>query len=348
MSSRAALPLRLWLLLSVFLTAVQLMPTTPAVAAQRSERLRAYEGLGAWVDVYDPRLWQHPVDVVAALRAHGVQTLFLQTSTYRLGAEVFHPRVTATFLEESHRQGMKVVGWYVPDFVDLRRDLRRSLAAVRFRSSSGQGFDSFAMDIESCRVPNPSTRSARLVQLSARVRKAVGRQYPLGAIVISPVATHRVPSGWPGFPYRALSAYYDVFLPMGYYTFRTNGPRAAFQYTRSTLNLLRQDTGKTNLPIHAIGGLAESTDAEEAKAFVDAASKYHAIGASMYDFDTSGPEDWSALAKVRVEPPPRAPAPPPANPPVPTAQQPLFLRLIVIYSPTHVELWSVPFSSVRT
>ena len=47
-----------WLvLLALLCPAVQLFPATPAGAAPRAERLRPYEGLGAWVDVYDPRVW---------------------------------------------------------------------------------------------------------------------------------------------------------------------------------------------------------------------------------------------------------------------------------------------------
>jgi hypothetical protein len=336
---------RVWPLLVGLAMLAPLLVTQPAAAA-RVSKLRSYEGLGAWVDVYDRGLWDLPTEVVQALDAHRVHTLFLQTSTWRIRDQIYRPSATDAFIEEAHRRHMRVVAWYVPDFADLRRDLRRSVAAIRYRTAGGERFDSFALDIESFRVPNPATRSARLVQLSAQIRNAAGGRYSLGAIVISPVATHRVPSGWPGFPYRSLSDYYDVFLPMGYYTFRFNGAGAAFDYTSDTMRLLRSDTGKPNLPIHAIGGLAESTDAAEGRAFVRATRRYHAIGASLYDFNTTGPEDWTALERVRAERPPK-PKAPPQRPSFPV-EAPLYLRLIVIYSPSDVELWSVPFSSVIT
>ena len=325
----------------------------PAEAAPaKNALLKPYEGLGAWVDVYDPLLWRHPEDVVRELKAHGVQTLFLETSSWRVPDPIFKPNVTDIFLTESHRLGIQVVAWYVPDFYDLDRDFRRSMAAIRYRAPNGERFDSFALDIESFRVPDPAKRSRRLVQLSARLRNAVGNRYSLGAIVISPVATHRIPSGWPGFPYRALADYYNVFLPMGYYTFRTNGSASAFNYTRDTLQLLREDTGIPKLPIHAIGGLAESTDGPEAAAFVDAVKRFDAIGASLYDFDTSGPEDWAHIEKVRVDRTKRAPKkksratsapePAPVGPP-----QKLFLRVLVVYSWTNVEMWTIPPSGAR-
>jgi hypothetical protein len=320
----------------------------PATAQRASPRLlRAYEGLGAWVDVYDPTVWRHAADAVREMGAHGVQTLFLETSTYRIRDAIFRPKTVSVFINEAHRLGMQVVAWYVPDFYDLRRDFRRSMAAIRFRTPNGEKFDSFALDIESFRVPDPAKRSARLIELSARLRKAVGGNYPLGAIVISPVATHRVPSGWPGFPFRALARYYDVFLPMGYYSFRTDGATAAFNYTRDTFQLLWKDTGNRKLPIHAIGGLAESTDAAEAKAFVDAVKRFDAIGASLYDFDTTGPEDWAHIEKVRV----RRSRPARTNQPSESAAAEVaprvFLRILVVYSLTDVVMWTIPPSGAR-
>lgn len=324
----------------------------PPVAAQAEASnpglLRAYEGLGAWVDIYDPMLWRHPGDVVREMKAHGVQTLFLETSSWRVRHTIFRPGVVSAFITEAHRLGIQVVAWYVPDFFDLQRDFRRSMAAIRFRTPNGEKFDSFALDIESFRVPDPAKRSARLLQLSARIRKAVGRRYPLGAIVISPVATHRVPSGWPGFPYRALARYYDVFLPMGYYTYRTDGAAAAFNYTRDTLQLLRKDAGNPRLPIHAIGGEAGYTDGAEAKAFVDAVKRFDAIGASLYDFGTTGPEDWAHIEKVRAQRARVARQGPrqPAAAPVPTDPG-LFLRVLLVYSPTDVVMWIIPASGAR-
>ncbi|HEX2069962.1 MAG TPA: hypothetical protein VHH54_07150, partial [Actinomycetota bacterium] len=155
--------------------------------------LRPYEGLGAWVDVYDPTVWRHAADAVRQMDAHGVQTLFLETSSWRIPHDIYRPKTVNVFLTEAHRRGMQVVAWYVPDFRDLKRDFRRSMAAIKFRTPNGQKFDSFALDIESFEVRDVAQRSARLLDLSARIRKAVGRDYPLGAIVISPVATHRVP-----------------------------------------------------------------------------------------------------------------------------------------------------------
>lgn len=340
------------MLLVLLVAASSLFRVPRPVTAQQGGQhlLQAYEGLGAWVDVYDPAVWRHARDAVRQMDAHGVQTLFLETSSWRIGADIFRPKTVNVFLNEAHRRGMRVVAWYVPDFRDLKRDYRRSMAAINFRTPNGQEFDSFALDIESFEVRDVAERSARLLQLSARIRKAVGRDYPLGAIVISPVATHRVPSGWPGFPYRALARYFDVFLPMGYYSYRTDGATAAFNYTRDTLQLLRKDTRNQKLPIHAIGGEAEFTDGPEAKAFVDAVKRFDAIGASLYDFDTSGPEDWKYIEKVRAQRTQQAQTTQPAQltPPGEVRVVPrFFLRILVVYSLTDVVLWTIPPSGAR-
>ncbi|HEX2068879.1 MAG TPA: hypothetical protein VHH54_01580 [Actinomycetota bacterium] len=336
-------------LVVVVASAVTLQVPAPVSAQTGNARLlRPYQGLGAWVDVYDPTVWRHAADAVREMDAHGVQTLFLETSSWRIGADIFRPRTVDVFITEAHRRGMQVVAWYVPDFYNLKRDFRRSMAAIRFRTPGGQRFDSFALDIESFRVRDPAKRSARLIQLSARIRKAAGRTYPLGAIVISPVATHRVPSGWPGFPYRALANYYDVFLPMGYYSYRTDGATAAFNYTRDTLQLLRRDTRNRRLPIHAIGGEAAYTDGAEAKAFVDAVKRFDAIGASLYDFDTSGPEDWAHIEKVQVRRTQgRTRQPAPTTPATVRVVPRFFLRILVIYSLSDVVLWTIPPSGAR-
>ncbi len=318
------------------------------VTAQRANPglLAPYEGLGAWVDVYDPTVWKHAADAVREMDAHGVQTLFLETSSWRIPHDIFRAKTVSVFITEAHRRGIQVVAWYVPDFRNLRRDFRRSMAAIKFRTPNGQKFDSFALDIESFEVRDPAERSARLIQLSARIREAVGRDYPLGAIVISPVATHRVPSGWPGFPYRALARYYDVFLPMGYYSYRTDGATAAFNYTRDTLQLLRRDTRNQRLPIHAIGGEAAYTDGSEAKSFVDAVTRFDAIGASLYDFNTSGPEDWAHIEKVRVRRTQQARSTQPAPGDIRVVPR-FFLRILVVYDLTNVEMWTIPPSGAR-
>ena len=316
MKNQRSLPRPPSLVLALLLcaSAVTLLPGSPARAAS-GPSLSAYRGLGSWVDIYDRRLWRDPEAVVTTLHARGVRTLFLETGNWRIDTAIFKPAVVARFVDEAHRQGMDVVAWYVPDFKDLDRDLTRALAAIDFVTSGGERFDSFGLDIESPEVRDPGVRTSRMLRLSGRIREVVGSSYTLAAIVPSPYAMQLIPTYWPRFPFVELAGMYDVFVPMGYFTFRTNGPDRAADYTSATLRLLAERTG--GAPIHAIGGLAEDTSGTEVGAFVATALRQHVIGGSLYDFGTTGPEDWTALAALRALGP-RDPKPKPevSHPPV--------------------------------
>ena len=65
---------------------------------------------------------------------------------------------------------MRVVAWYLPSLAHINVDLRKSMAAITFRSVAGSGVDSFALDIESRVVTDPTIRTARLMDLSQRIR----------------------------------------------------------------------------------------------------------------------------------------------------------------------------------
>jgi hypothetical protein len=265
--------------------------------ARKHPRLEAYRGLGAWIDIYDGRKWRHPWRAVARLHRRGVRTLFLQTTNYGSRGPIRFPRPTGRFLRAAHRRGMHVVGWYVPDFIHVRRDRRRSVAAIRFRARGGHRFDSFALDIEANILP-PRPRTRRLLGLSRAIRRAAGRDYPLGAITPSPRGMELSPSFWPGFPYARLARHFDVFVPMAYWTYKTDAERGAHRYIARSVTLVRRRTGRRNVPIHMIGGLAGRARPAEVRGFVRAVRRARIIGASLYDADTSSRWDWRVLRRI--------------------------------------------------
>jgi hypothetical protein len=264
--------------------------------------VEAYQGLGAWIDIYNARLWRRPQPVIEELSARGVRTLYLQTTNYRRRGPFYFPDATGRFLEAAHTRGIRVVAWYLPDFVNLKRDLRWSLAALRYRSPSGQRFDSFALDIESSEVKQYWIRTRRLLQLSAAIRRAAGPAYPLAAIIPSPRGMELQPKYWPGFPYARLADIYDVFVTMTYYSYRAHGPRAVHEYMSRSMDIIRKKTRPRDIPVHAIGGIADGSNRSESVAFVRAVREYGLIGASLYDYKITGPEDWEALSQVQPNP----------------------------------------------
>jgi hypothetical protein len=277
-------------------------------AGSSLDRLTAYRGLGTWVDIYDPKAWVSPETTVAAMKAKLVRTLFLETGNYRQSVRIVRPNLVARFVEAAHAQGIRVVAWYLPSFAKPRHDLLRALAAIRFRTPTGQSFDSFALDIEASVVKSVPLRTARLIDLSTRIRAAVGSSYALGAIIPSPRGMQLLPRYWPGFPYAALADVYDVFLPMGYFSYRPRDLGGPFGYTLRNVAVIRQESGHSAMPVHAIGGLADSVSVGQARAFVRAARACGVVGAGLYDFTTTRPGVWRRLAGV----PKRQAAPQPA------------------------------------
>jgi hypothetical protein len=276
------------------LVAVLAVPAS-GVAGSSGHR-SAYAGLGTWLDIYATSFWTHPQREVAAMARVGARTLYLQTGNYEQRGNLVRPQKLGRFIDAAHAAGMRVVAWYLPSFLYPAQDTRAALAAIRFRSAKGERFDSFALDIEASLVRSVPLRSTRLLQLSATVRAAVGRGYPLGAIIPSPVGIRKHPTYWPHFPYRSLAHYYNVFLPMAYATdAHVRGVEATRAYNAADVAIIRDRTGKLRVPIHLIGGLANAMGPKETAGFMRAVADCSVLGFSLYAFSVTRQATWRAL-----------------------------------------------------
>jgi hypothetical protein len=255
-----------------------------------------FAGLGTWVDIWDGGVWSNPEAAVARMRAFGVRTLYLETSNYSQKVALSEPALLGRFVDAAHANGVTIVAWYLPSLVNVSRDLHRALAAVRFRSPAGQGFDAFALDIEASVVKPVPLRNARLHTLSTKLRTAVGPDYQLGAIVPSPRGMELKPAYWPDFPYEDLARMFDAFLPMGYFTYRFHTPAPTAAYTRANVDLIREGAGDETVPVHAVGGLAASSTPAQLRAFVRAAREEGVVGFSLYDYASTPARFWPSLA----------------------------------------------------
>lgn len=255
-----------------------------------------FAGLGTWVDIYSAE-WANPEAAVGAMAGHGVRTLYLETGNYSHRAPVFRPNRAGRFIDAAHAAGLKVVAWYLPAFRYLKVDARKALGAIRFRSATGGQFDGFALDIEATKVRSLTLRNDRLLVLSKRLRHAVPKTYPLGAITPSPVGMS--PTYWPEIPYHALTRYYKAFLPMAYSTLRgIHGRRATSAYLTATVSDIRAASGDLSFPIHLIGGLTAAMYAKETAGFVQAVAQTKPSGFSLYAFGQTKPATWRALARL--------------------------------------------------
>jgi hypothetical protein len=271
----------------------------PPTAAAAEPKLDPYRGAGTWIDIYDPRILADPYRAVDEAAGAGVRTIFVETANYRNPryGTIAYPLAIASLVDGAHSRGLKVVAWYLPSFARLHRDLKRSLAAIRFTTPLGGRFDSFALDIEANVVKSFATRNSRTHRLSRWIRRAVGPGYALGAIVPDQRSTTiGLPGLWPHFPYSRLRRSYDVFLPMSYSSARGRGSKYVYDYTLSNVSWLRVATRDSGLPVHVVGGLANRLGLREAQAVVEAARAGQAVGASFYDLALTGNEEWDALA----------------------------------------------------
>ena len=275
-------------------------------ASNGSVDLSSYRDLGSWIDIYDSWPWAHPTLAVRKLHERGAHTIFLQTSNYGAKDPIFRPRQTARFLKAAHAREMKVVAWTVPSFANPQKDYHRARAAILFKGR-GHGFDSFGLDIEAAIVNNIWRRNKRLLDLSKQLRSLVGPDYPLGAITPDPVKSLY----WPNFPYQRVNRLYDVFVPMGYFSFRAHGYKEVKRYTERSIRVIRRESKNPDVPIHLIGGIGGETEVSEVKGFVRAVRGNGVLGASYYDFAVTSEHEWEQLETIVQEPKP-APTPAPS------------------------------------
>jgi hypothetical protein len=287
-------------LLALVATAAGLLCSVPPAGAAGTRGVDAavYAGVGSWVDIFATSARRDPDAVVRSLHARGVHTLYLETSNDSQSQPIVHPSVVGRFLDDAHAAGIGVVAWYLPGFTSPARDLARALAAIRYRSPGGQRFDSFALDIESSTVRSVPLRNERLLSLSRELRHAVGASYPLGAIIPSPVGMWLHPKYWPGFPYQQLGAIYDAFVPMAYFSYHTKTETGAYTYTRNVIDAIRVESGRQDVPIQLIGGIADAISRTALDGFARAAADCGVDGISLYAYLETSASEWQRLAAV--------------------------------------------------
>jgi hypothetical protein len=282
----------------------QLFPGRPG-SPPGAWTVRPYEGLGAWVDAYD---WTEELggprpavgtDQIEAMADAGVQTLFLQVGHDRSDSDVLESDQLDDLIDEAHRGGMHVVAWYLPTYTDPDRDLRRIEAADDLK------VDGLAIDIEATDVADLPQRNQAVVDLGHRIRAALGQDRFVSAITLSPTHLEVVnPAYWPGYPWAQIGETYDAVLPMAYWSIRTGDLRSGDRYVGDSVDRLRADLQNPTIPIHAIGGIADGATVADLRGMVAAievraGAKGNVVGGSLYDWATSNPAQWVALAPLR-------------------------------------------------
>jgi hypothetical protein len=282
-------------------------PTPTPTKRAAGPSLTAFRGLGAWVDLYDYEFVEAE-PAVADMAAHGVKTLYLQTGRWNKPApdnasNFQNYGAVERWLTSAHAHGLKVIGWYLPAYDDMTRDVRRTRAIAQFRSHSGQKFDGLGIDVEyKGQMPSLAAWNRAVATHAKKVRTALGSRYAIAAIVPAPLAMEVRPESWVGFPWRSLADVSNVFMPMAYWSFRHDcaekPEHCAYGYTKGNVERVRALTGKPRVPVHVIGGVGDEISTDDVSEFVRAANAVDVYGGSLYDYQTTKAEYWPLLGKL--------------------------------------------------
>jgi hypothetical protein len=258
-----------------------------------------FAGLGTWVDIYDAPAYRSPETTATRIAARGVRTVYVETANDRSTVDVVNPEPLGRFVDALQARGIRVVAWYLPGFLKPSLDVRRTRAMLSFRTPNGAMFDGVALDVESLRLKSAGLRTTRLLALS-RILRAEAGEMPVAAITYPSRGFERHPTWWPGFPWQEITSLVDAWIPMTYTGGSFRGYDATYGYVARSLRLLRTALGP-DIPVHAAGGVANRMNGEELKAFVDAVTDEGTVtGWSLYDFQTTGPKAWAALAPLET------------------------------------------------
>ena len=277
--------------------AVVSVAAASAPAAQRADA-SVFGGLGTWVDIYDGAVYAAPERTAQRIAARKVRTVWVETANDGALVDVVDSVRLGRFVDALHARGVRVVAWYLPGHVKPALDQRRALAMLSFRTATGGAFDGVALDIESTKLRNVALRSRRAVTLTRQLRAAAG-DVPLAIVPFNPRGLERRPATWPRFPWADLAASADAFAPMVYTGDALKGFDATYGYVTRALRLLRVNTADPDVQIHVAGGVADRLGPEELAGFVAAVEDDGGtIGVSLYDWLTTTPRAWKALAPL--------------------------------------------------
>lgn len=262
-----------------------------------------FRGLGTWVDVFDYATVD-PATAVPDMRSHGVRVLNLATARFNGTTDMFDAAEAGQWLDLAHQNGIKVVGWYVPAYGDMARDVRRTVAIARFLSPGGQRFDAVGVDIERLDEVSLPVFNVRLVDHLAQARAQIDSM--MAPIVPSPFATDPG-SRWEGFPWSAVGNQGDVIVPMALWSFRSNAdgsPYTPDQVRGWVLDQTQRARSLSGRPVSVEGGVDDPgvertpVTADRVGSFVDAVRAGGALGGSHYDYATTVASLWPVLVRL--------------------------------------------------
>jgi hypothetical protein len=254
-------------------------------------------GKGMWLWQYRSTEGGDADAIVAKAVAAGLNQLWVRVGDSQDG--FYAADTLARLVPKAHEHHLTVLGWGFPYLYDPVADAAWTTAAVDWRGPRGDRLDGFSPDLETA-SEGVAVSEQRISVYLGFVRSAlVGR--PLVATVFRP--TDRL---WASYPYRSIAPYADSFAAMVYWGCAEPGAAAVEAIQR--LASLR--------PVHLIGqgynmadegGRQVPPSGDETWRFLEVARAGGAVGASFWDWQEIGAEQWRAMAEYPW-PAPRAAA----------------------------------------
>ena len=248
--------------------------------------LAPLEGKGMWLWKYHQSEGGDAAAIVERAVGAGLSQLWVRVGDSRDG--FYAAEVLADLVPRAHARGLAVIGWGFPYLFDPVGDARWTAEALAWRAPDGATLDGFSPDVER------SSEGVALTERRARVYLGLVRQAAGSRLVVATVY-RPTDASWAAYPYAALAPYVDAFAPMVYWGCTEPGQAATQAIERLT----------TLRPVHLIGqgydmgpegGRAGPPSPEETTRFLDVGRRAGAAGASMWVWQSMGPDQWSALA----------------------------------------------------
>jgi hypothetical protein len=246
-------------------------------------------GTGMWIHDWNRTEGGNGRKVVRRAKLAGLTHLFVQTGSSKKGW--IGGKTLSQLMPATKNTNIKVVAWDFPKLVHPEADARRLARAAWWHKPGAPMVAAVAPDIETASEGTHATRDS-IERYYRTLRKALPARVAILATVPWP-SENRVNR----YPYVRTARHADAIIPMAYWY-----NRSPSRVTRTSMRVL-QEYGKPVIPVGQ--GYDGRLDAPYLKpdphpgksvlAFVTAARMSGAQSISLWSWQTTGAQQWSAL-----------------------------------------------------
>jgi hypothetical protein len=249
-------------------------------------------GTGMWLHDFPKSEKGNGRQIVKRSKAVGLSTLYVQTGSSKKGW-IGGP-VLNSLLKETKGTDIKVVAWDFPKLVHPVVDAWRMAKAAHYRCSGCARVAAVAPDIET-KAEGTNIGARQVALYYSTLRRLLPRNIAIMATVPWP-SEMRVGS----YPYAATAPYADAWVPMAYWYNRspavvtTTSMRLLRHYKKPIMPVGQGYDGRIDAPYLPV----DKNPGKSVDAFLVAAKAYGAKHVSLWSWQTTGGQQWAALARA--------------------------------------------------